>query len=141
MMIFFGLMLLTFNLYVLVKGNFANKFQLEIIEFAENKNKTITEKEIKLLINLLFYLVFSIGYLLTTTLFLVAALKVDTILIPTLIMLLWIVVSFPINHIKHKRKTKDYYIKRYSKNRSIGGTLSSVIYCSYYIYILALLIF
>ena len=142
MMIFFGVVLLTLSLFALVKGNIGNETALALLKYEKNEDREeVSDNEsLKLAIKAIFHLVYQFVILIIHLGFLVAAVSVDTLLIPTLLMIVLFVIQFPYNYYKSKDTNNEQLIEKYSKNRTLGRTLKNLIHCAYYSYILFLLI-
>lgn len=142
-MIFFGILLLLVSVYRLIKGNFAHNLMLKIIEYDDDKDKITLGEQQKMLVQLLFFIGFSITYFFTYLIFLINSLKVDVYTYPTVIMIVWFVFGFGYGLIKGKRDAgnKENAKNKYKKSKNLMGTLGDLITTVYLVYIIGLIIF
>lgn len=141
-LIVIGVFLLIVNLYMLFGGaKTINKVHLEMLEFEENIDEYASNKDksANFLFKMLFLFLFGIFYIFVYFLFISLSLTVDTLLIPTIIMIIWFVYNIVKARI-NKKKTKEEQKVRLRKNNFFVKTVLNLLTITYICYILFLLV-
>ncbi|MFJ7982345.1 hypothetical protein ACIQ1D_18965 [Lysinibacillus xylanilyticus] len=142
MMIFLGLVLITVYTISLLKGGMFTEIlkesnEVQKMDIESNSEEVIIKASsvfFKLIASMIFSLVIAFFYVC----FIIGALSVDIILIPTILMIILFFGNIVYNSVskkaKEKRKNKDL------TKTSIMGQFMRVVYILYFIYILVLII-
>lgn len=132
------IVLLLISTYVLVKGDFGNSVMLELIKEEQPTEKEVSDIGIRALFLFLFVLVYAIIYIA----YLSVAIKIDPLKIPTMAMIILMFTNFLFASIKESqdKKDKERLIKKYSKKRTLSGTLNNIATIIYLTYAFSVLI-
>lgn len=147
-MLFFTIVLLTYRLYLLVRGNIVKDMNIKLGELELDKavgiinEKEYNEKSLPILLPIL--LIFIPLYIIEVV-YLFKAINIDVYLYPTLF-----VVFYYIFHIVFSKKNKndlttkegriEYKARIYSKKVKIKSIFNNIIFVSYYSYMIYLLV-
>lgn len=140
MLIILGVLLLTLNSYELIKGNIANEILIDLHSYNNSGYISPDSDPSELLRRIVFYFTLSLAYLVGFNIFLISLLIMGIHMIPSLILLVLIWSSFFFTYFRNKNENFEETVTRLSKNRTLKGTLGSLVYCIFLIYILIQLV-
>ena len=143
MMIFIGLILFIAYLIGAINGGWFLDTLKEGKDFTQEKFDTMEEEEqvkysIKMIAKALWVLFISISLLILKVVFLIGALSVDVILVPTIVLLVLFIVK--IVRFSTDEKFRKKVNNRSEEERKSKTRISNAIYALYVLYILFLLI-
>ena len=144
MMIFIGLILLIAYLVGTINGGWFTETVKESESFTKEKLEGMEEEEqikysITIVGKVLLILVFAILMAILNVIFLIGALSVDVILVPTIILLLLFVYKWV--RVSTSKKFREKINNRSKEDRKTRARWSNGIYVIYVLYILVLLVF
>ena len=144
MMIFIGLILLTAFLVGTINGGWFVETFKETKSFTKKKLEELDEEEqikysIKILVKVFSALVFAILMSILNLIFLIGALGVDVVLVPTIALLSLFV--YNIVRVSTSKKYRDKINNRSEEDKKTKARWSNGIYVIYVLYILVLLVF
>lgn len=149
MAVFFTVIMLTVYLTVLLKGKLFTGFRLELAEvevkkYRDEEYEIESELGVKTLLFLVFY---SIPLILIDVALVCVGLQHDPYLYPSLVMLTYLIFVV-VTSLANKKKKPDLstdekvekYLKKVKKKYTLRGTLVSLLWISYFVYLLYILI-
>lgn len=148
MMLFFTIVFITWFFASLIKGNLyynlTKESGLEEIKRNENSIEKIGDAQTKMLA-LVFLII--LPMFITEVIYLINAFNIDTLKYPTMFMIVWFILNLVIgkknsNDLKTSEGREKYKEKLYTmKKRTFKGTMSQLIYLSYFGYMFYMIVF
>lgn len=144
-MLFFTIALLALSLFSLIKGRVFRNLQMEALEENIKKAQQGTDnykfENYGLAARMILFMGFAITYFITLLIYLTNAIQIDPLLFPSVAALSYYILSFVIGFVFRDKNdySTDEKIERArnkaKRKRTFKGTLISLLWITYYVYI------
>ena len=151
-MLFWTLILITFTLIKLIKGELFKETTIKMAELtvkefvpgiSEEEKKSLQTETLKAS---LLYMLFGLGLVIVHIIYLLNAIDLDPLKYPTIIMIAWVMLAFIKGSVFKKmdlsieENRKIYLAKAYLSKRTLRGIILNLAFLSYFGYMFYLLV-
>jgi len=151
-MLFWTLILITFTLIKLIKGELFKETTIKMAELtvkefvpgiSEEEKKSLQTETLKAS---LLYILFGLGLVIVYIIYLLNAIDLDQLKYPTIIMIAWVMLAFIKGAVSKKmdlsieENRKIYLAKAYLSKRTLRGIILNLAFLSYFGYMFYLLV-
>jgi len=151
-MLFWTLILITFTLIKLIKGELFKETTIKMAELtvkefvpgiSEEEKKSLQTETLKAS---LLYMLFGLGLVIVHIIYLLNAIDLDPLKYPTIIMIAWVMLAFIKGAVSKKmdlsikENRKIYLAKTYLSKRTLRGIILNLAFLSYFGYMFYLLV-
>ena len=151
-MLFWTLILITFTLIKLIKGELFKETTIKMAELtvkefvpgiSEEEKKSLQTETLKAS---LLYMLFGLGLVIVHIIYLLNAIDLDPLKYPTIIMIAWVMLAFIKGAVSKKmdlsieENRKIYLAKAYLSKRTLRGIILNLAFLSYFGYMFYLLV-